>query len=124
MARIGAIATRAEALLDRAVVATTPVAGGDICTSIRLRLSDGTSALVKTRANAPDSFFATEAEGLRWLRAANGVDVPKVLAVEDDCLILAWVESVRPSIEAAEHLGRSLGSAPSSAGSADRKSVV
>ncbi len=34
--------------------------------------------------------------------------VPEVLAVEDDCLILAWVEGARPSVEAAEQLGRSL----------------
>ena len=55
MARMGAIAQRAENLLGAAVVATTPVAGGDICTSTRLRLSDGRSALVKTRPHPPAS---------------------------------------------------------------------
>ena len=62
MARMGTIATRAEALLGAAVVATTPVAGGDICTSTRLRLSDGSSALIKTRPNAPADFFAVETD--------------------------------------------------------------
>ena len=42
MARLGGIAHRAETLLGTAVVATTPVAGGDICTATRLRLSNGT----------------------------------------------------------------------------------
>ena len=51
------IADRVEHLLGLAVVATTPVAGGDICTSTRVRLSDGSSALVKTRSGAPIGFF-------------------------------------------------------------------
>ncbi len=106
---MGTIAARAETLLGKAVVATTPVAGGDICTSTRLRLSDGTSALVKTRPNAPAGFFETEARGLQWLGSTSGVDVPDVLAAEADCLILSWVEPGRPSIEAAEDFGRRLG---------------
>lgn len=108
MARMAAIAHRAEGLLGAAVVSTTPVAGGDICTSTRLRLSDGTSALVKTRPHAPHDFFRVEANGLQWLGATSGVDVPDVLAVEEDCLIIGWVETGRPSVDAAELLGRSL----------------
>ncbi len=120
MARAGAVAQRAESLLGTAVVATTPVAGGDICTATRLRLSDGRSALVKTRPGAPRTFFATEAAGLRWLREAAaegsggegdgacGVAVPEVLAVQEDCLVVSWVETARPSVEAAERFGRAL----------------
>jgi fructosamine-3-kinase len=105
---MGTIAQRAEALLDVAVVATSPVAGGDICTATRLRLSDGSSALMKTRPQAPADFFPTEAEGLRWLGDAGGVAVPEVLAAEPDCLILQWVEAGRPSVEAADAFGRAL----------------
>jgi fructosamine-3-kinase len=105
---MGTIASRAETLLGTAVVATTPVAGGDICTATRLRLSAGGSALVKTRPNAPADFFAAEARGLEWLGDASGVDVPEVLAVEPDCLILSWVEVGRPTPEAADELGRAL----------------
>ncbi len=108
MARLGAVANRAETLLGTPVVATSPVAGGDICTSTRLRLSTGASVLMKTRPHAPADFFRVEADGLRWLRDAAGVDVPEVLAAEDDCLVLEWVESARPSVEAAEQLGRGL----------------
>jgi fructosamine-3-kinase len=108
VARMGAIAQRAESLLDTAVAATTAVAGGDICTATRLRLSDGRSALMKTRPQAPADFFPTEARGLRWLGAARGVAVPEVLAAEPDCLILAWVEPGRPTVEAADAFGRAL----------------
>ena len=108
---MGAIAQRAEALLGTAVAATSPVAGGDICMSTRLRLADGRSALMKTRPHAPADFFTTEAAGLRWLREASavgGADVPEVLAAEEDCLVLAWVESTKPGVESAERFGRSL----------------
>jgi fructosamine-3-kinase len=108
MARMGTIAQRAEALLGGAVVATTPLAGGDVCNATRLRLSSGASALVKTRPHAPADFFHAEAAGLRWLGEVDAVDVPDVLAVEDDCLILSWVEGARPGTEAAERLGRAL----------------
>ena len=108
MARAGTIAQRAEELVGSAVVATTPVAGGDICTATRVRLSDGRSALVKTRAHAPAGFFAHEASALRWLAAAGGAAVPSVLAVEEDALVLDWVDPVRPTVEAAEQLGRAL----------------
>ena len=46
MARASGIAHRAETLLGTPVVATTPVAGGDICTATRLKLSNGGTALV------------------------------------------------------------------------------
>jgi len=105
---MGAIAGRAEALLGTPVVATSPVAGGDICVSTRLRLSDGTSAIIKTRAHAPVDFFRSEAAGLTWLSEAGGVRTPEVLAAQDDCLILRYVEPGRPSPEAAEGFGRAL----------------
>lgn len=105
---MGTIAGRAEALLGTAVVATAPVAGGDVCTATRLRLSDGRSALVKTRAHAPPDFFPGEARQLRWLKDAGGARTPEVLAAAEDCLILSWIEPGRPSVEAAEKFGRAL----------------
>ena len=108
MARMRTLAARAEDLLEVAVVSTSPVAGGDICTATRLRLSDGRSALMKSRNQAPAGFFAREAAGLRWLAEADAVPVPEVLAVDEACLVLAWVEPTRPSAEAAVELGRSL----------------
>ncbi len=108
MARMAGTAARAEALLGVGVVSTTPVAGGDICTATRLRMTDGRNAVIKTRSQAPAGFFRREAEGLRWLREAGGAPVPEVLAVDEECLVLDWVEPVRPSAEAADQLGRSL----------------
>lgn len=102
------IAMRAERLLGTSVVSTTPVAGGDVCTATRLRLSDGRSAIVKTRPHPPARFFATEAAGLGWLAEAGAVATPEVLAHDGECLILAWVEPGRPTPEAAVNFGRAL----------------
>jgi fructosamine-3-kinase len=108
MTRQPLVARHAEELLGAAVVATAPVAGGDVCVATKLRLSDGSTAIMKTLNNAPDEFFASEAAGLTWLRAAGGVAVPEVLASDDGCLILRWVEPARPSADAASAFGRAL----------------
>jgi fructosamine-3-kinase len=108
MARMAGTAARAETLLGLGVVSTTPVAGGDICTSTRLRLTDGRGAIIKTRPHAPQGFFEREAEGLRWLAEAGGARTPQVLAVADDCLVLDWVEPGKPTTDLAERFGRSL----------------
>lgn len=101
-------AALAESLLDVAVVSTTSVAGGDICTTTRLRLTDGRNAIIKTRPQAPAGFFTTEAEGLRRLRSAGGAPVPEVLAVDDECIILEWIEPTKPTPDLAEEFGRAL----------------
>jgi len=111
MARQPVVAGRAEQLLGTAVVATAPVAGGEICTAVKLRLSSGRTAFLKTLSPAPPRFFAGEAAGLRWLAEATpsgGVATAEVLAVDTDCLILEWVEAGRPSAEAAGAFGRAL----------------
>ena len=108
MTRQPLVARRAEDLLGAAVVATAPVAGGDIATATRLRLNNGTTALMKTLPHAPPDFFESEAHGLRWLAEAGGVPVPEVLAVDHECLILSWVEPGKSTNEAATGFGRAL----------------
>jgi fructosamine-3-kinase len=108
MTRQPHVARRAEELLGTAVAATAPVAGGDVATATKLRLSSGRSAFMKTLPHAPEGFFEAEAAGLRWLGEAGGIHVPEVLAVQPDCLILAWVEPGKLTTEAAAEFGRAL----------------
>jgi len=108
MTRLPYVAKRAEELLGSSVVATAPVAGGDISTATRIRLSDGTTALVKTHHQAPEGFFDAEARGLRWLAEAGGVAVPEVLGGDHECLILRWVEPGKSTIDAAVSFGQAL----------------
>ncbi len=100
---------RAEQLLGLAVTSTAAVSGGDVAAVTKLRLSDGTTALVKTMTNPPAGLFAREAAGLRWLaEPTGGVQVPDVLAVADDALVLRWVEPGKPTTDGAADLGRRL----------------
>lgn len=109
MTRQPAVAERAEQLLGSSVVSTAPVAGGDVCSAVKLRLSSGRTAFLKTLAQAPPAFFEREAAGLRWLAEVDdGVATPDVLGVDSDCLILGWVETVRPGQDAAAAFGRAL----------------
>jgi fructosamine-3-kinase len=121
------IARHAEELLGATVVATAPLAGGDTSSATKLRLSDGTTAIMKTHPNPPAGFFAAEAKGLRWLAEADdggGAHVPEVLAADDECLILRWVEQSKVSADAATAFGQALAAthaagAPSFGGAAD-----
>lgn len=108
MARSRGVAEVVERLLGTPVASTAPVAGGDTCVATRVRLADGRSTLAKTRNGAPEGFFAAEAWGLRWLAEPGVVPVAEVLAVDDDCLVVAWVEPGRPTAESAADLGRGL----------------
>lgn len=112
MTRLTVVAARAEGLLGTSVVATAPVAGGDVCTCTKLRLSDGSTALIKTLPTASDGFFAAEARGLRQLADAigtpGGLMVPELLGHDHDCLILRWVEPGKPTLDAATTFGRRL----------------
>ncbi|MFK8025810.1 MAG: fructosamine kinase family protein [Ilumatobacter sp.] len=78
------------------VVSTSSVSGGDVAEARRVVLADGDVVFAKTHAAPPVSFFDTEATGLGWLRDAAAadrlVDVPRVLAVRDDVLVLEWID--------------------------------
>ncbi|MBA3782586.1 MAG: fructosamine kinase family protein [Nocardioides sp.] len=109
MTRQPLVARRAEDLIGVSVVSTAPVAGGDIATATRLRLNDGTTALMKTLPHAPDGFFEAEAAGLRWLGAVpDGVPVPEVLGVDQECVVLRWVEPGKTTLDAAADFGQRL----------------
>jgi fructosamine-3-kinase len=109
MTRQPAVAGRAEQLLGSSVVSTAPVAGGDVSSAVKLRLSSGRTAFLKSLTQAPPHFFEREAAGLRWLADVDdGVSTPEVLAVDSDCLILGWVETTRPGQDAASTFGRAL----------------
>jgi fructosamine-3-kinase len=91
----------------------TPVAGGNICNASRLTLDDGNSVFAKSwpegaATSVPEGFFGTEAAGLRWLRAADAVPVPEVIAELPTLLALEWIEPGPPSPAAATRFGREL----------------
>ena len=87
-----------EADLGTRVVRAVPVRGGDVAVAYGVELDDGRRVFAKTHPSAPPNFFTTEASGLSWLRAANAIAVPAVLAASDDPpnrLVLEWIEQGR-----------------------------
>ena len=102
------LAGRVAEALDTGVVEATRLGGGDVAESFRMRLDDGSTVFAKTHADPPAHFFETEAAGLEWLRAADAVAVPRVLAVADGMLVIEWVEEGRAVSSTESDLGRSL----------------
>ena len=90
--------TAIEAALGARITRAAPVRGGDVAVAYGVELGDGRRVFAKTHPSAPAGFFTTEASGLAWLRAADAVAVPAVLAVSDDApnhLVLEWIEHGR-----------------------------
>lgn len=69
--------------LGRQVASSSPLSGGDINAAFRVELSDGQRIFVKSHPRAPDTMFGAEARGLRWLRDAEALRIPEVLAVSE-----------------------------------------
>jgi len=93
------------------------VTGGDLNDAWRVELKDGSSAFIKTSAEARPGVFSTEAQGLRWLGEPGALDVPEVLAEVDPAegdhegprlLALEWIEEGSLDAAGEEALGRGL----------------
>jgi fructosamine-3-kinase len=113
---IGAVARRVAQLTRAAeITGADRVPGGDICDAWRIKLRGGergprSSVFTKTlgEREPPPGFFAAEATGLTLLAFSGAVAVPGVISVEDDLLVLEWVEPGAPTPGQAERLGRDL----------------
>jgi fructosamine-3-kinase len=67
------------------------------------------TAFIKSRIDAPPGFFAAEARGLAWLRAATGgPQLPDTISVSDTSITLTRVDQTAPTIAAAVDFGQEL----------------
>jgi fructosamine-3-kinase len=100
-----------EQALHARVIRSRPVHGGDVARSYAVQLDDGRRVFAKTHPTAPAHFFTTEAAGLSWLRNADAVAVPEVLAVSDDDpnhLVLEWIDEGSPRESTEPEFGEGL----------------
>lgn len=82
--------------------------GGCIADARRVDLADGRVVFVKSAERLPASLLAVEAAGLRWLRAAQAIRAPDVIALHTAVLVLEWIEAGPPTTTTGERLGRGL----------------
>jgi fructosamine-3-kinase len=100
-----------EADLEARIMRVVRVHGGDVALAYAVELDDDRRVFAKTHASPPSGFFTTEATGLSWLRAAEAVRVPTVLAVSDDApchLVLEWIDVGAPRTSTERDLGACL----------------
>jgi len=100
-----------EAAVGSTVARMDAVRGGDFATAYRVDVADGRRLFAKTHASPPPGFFTTEATGLEWLRAAEAVPVPRVIAVDDEppaLLLLEWIDIGGPTARTEAEFGRAL----------------
>lgn len=102
------LTVRVADALGSDVLAAAQLGGGDVAESYRMMLGDGRTVFAKTHGDPPPNFFETEAAGLDWLRAADAVAVPQVLAVGVGMLVLEWIDEGRPTSATDSSLGRGL----------------
>jgi fructosamine-3-kinase len=113
------IAERLRAVLGVPVETVADLGRRHAWTLHRARLADGRDVFVKAvdgtrsgrigQAAQFGQVLRSEAEGLRWLAAADpGSLIPAVLAADDRTLILPWLSEVAPTPRAAERFGREL----------------
>ena len=109
---------RLARLLGTGVAAAASLGSQHGAARYRLNLADGRLAFAKINDHphagneavtpAASAGFAAEAAGLRWLAEPGTAPVPAVLAADETCLVIEWLDGERPSAAAAGSFGREL----------------
>jgi fructosamine-3-kinase len=94
--------------LGARIVRATRVGGGCINHGTRVETDAGRSVFLKWNAEAPAGMFEAEVDGLRALRAVEGVRAPEPLAHGAHWLLLEHVETGRERADTSAALGRML----------------
>jgi fructosamine-3-kinase len=91
-----------------AALTGTPAAGAHPLTGtvFQVRLASGATVLAKRGTGA--GMITSEAASLRWLADAHAVPIPEILGHSADWLVMERIEPGRPTVAAAEELGRQL----------------
>jgi fructosamine-3-kinase len=120
-------------LIGEGVARMERLSGGDVADSYRVTLAGGRTVFAKTHRRPPPGFFTTEAAGLAWLREADALPVPAVVAVSDGTggglawLVLEWIDESPRGVPDEAGFGRALaalhGAGAPCFGRADRRST-
>ncbi len=81
-----------------------PLGGGDIGNAMKVTVENGTNYFVKQYENSKMHY--AEANGLHELKTANAIRIPRVIKVNDNFLILEFIESASKVNDFDEKFGR------------------
>ena len=82
----------------------TPLGGGCIGNAMKVTTENGNQYFVKSYENS--RMHHAESNGLNELKTANSIRIPRVLKVNDDFLIIEFIESAEKVSDFSEKFGR------------------
>ena len=92
--RATGIISKIEDWAGKKITSYKSISGGSIASTDQIQFEDGTSCFLKTGAKQPDAFLK-EANGLKEIRKADCIRVPEVLFVDEEFLLLEFIEQGR-----------------------------
>lgn len=95
-----------ETLLKETLVDMRPVSGGCINDARILQFRSGNKFFLKINSSNPKNMFVNEANGLKELAKPNVIRIPKVIYVDDELILLEFIESSRKRTDFFEDFGR------------------
>jgi protein-ribulosamine 3-kinase len=98
------ITAKLEEELFQKIKSVTSLGGGCIGNALKVVTENGSNYFVKQYKNS--KMHHAEANGLNELKTANSIRIPRVLKVNDNFLILEYIESASPVPNFSEKFGR------------------
>ena len=103
------ITARIQSELDVEIKDQKSVHGGDINQAGKIETATGKNLFVKWNESAPEGMFEAEAKGMELLNSADsGLEIPSPLLVNENFLVLNWIEEGGGNSESARNFGRKL----------------
>ena len=104
-----AIQQKIQDELNVGIKSVSAVHGGDINQAAKVVLENQKHLFVKWNSSAPKTMFEVEAKGLELLQSAGSdLTIPSPLLVQDDFLVLEWVEEGGSGPHSASDFGKAL----------------
>ena len=94
-----------EQYLDTRLINISPIAGGDINHAAKITFENSSTYFLKWNEHAPESMFATEAQGLTLLANHSAFIVPKVIVQGESFLVLNLINEGRAESNSAFEFG-------------------
>nr|WP_320119662.1 fructosamine kinase family protein [uncultured Marinifilum sp.] len=85
------IVRKIESWAGKKIINCKPVSGGSISKTIQVIFEDNSSCFLKIAEQLPD-FFLKEANCLKEIKKVNCIRVPEVLLLDDNFLLLEYIE--------------------------------